>query len=962
MSTCILELHHKNLIHGSLRPSQFFIMGEQLQVIYNGVEKYFIGQQHSKQKDIAVLKHILLTLLKWQGNVEDREMQQQILRLISTVEHASDIHEIIHAIDTSLSITSSSQKIDVISLGSDASEHTQIYSAMNQTNASIQTSPVIVQETSSTKKMSHSGFSLSSKSGIFLQQDDFFAHYRIISKLGEGGMGVVFKVEDTKLQREVALKLVQPREGFENAEIKRFLVEAKVNAQLDHPNIVRLLEVGDEPQNYFTMEFIDGKTLKQVSQTKKWDYKDIAKIFAQISSALKLAHSKHIIHRDIKPSNILIDKKGTAKVMDFGLAKLEGMQTQLSKTGEVMGTPSYMSPEQVNGQKLDHRTDVYSVGASLYEIVTGRPVFQGALDVNIMYQVMSADPILPRQLNPDIPYELEAICLKCLEKNPGRRYDSMEDLLRDLKNFLNGKPILAKPPNVFTQVKKFLLRHKVLSIATCVILFTIVSGGLFSYSQWRSAEKARVEAISQKKIAEKERTEKTAEARASNITLSKIALIKATEVYRSKKWRECGVLAGASLDFVKHLQGKDLRKIRKQARSWIQQAIRQQKLLWVNKLHKDAVICVSTTSKLIVTGSLDNTIKVWSLETGQWLYNFGDGKSKIKALEFSPSGKYLVCAYKNSVVVYDFKSKKKLHSISSLEEALAVTFSPDENKVAFLTNREVFFYDLKTKKKRSFKVTLSWVKFLRFDNAGKNILVVLSEDRLQKWNVETEKTTIVSLKENLLEQVSFQQKGNELVIAYANQTVKILNLNNSGSILLNSYGSNATAVAIGPFSSVVAVAFENNDIHLIDVKSNRLIRKYSSHSAKINQILFTPDGEKLISISNDRSLRCWYVTRLVAVEKQENIKFGRTFFSPNNKWIASASLQAPFKMHVWESSNGKIESTLDFDDWPYYWGFRNNREVLVLQKDHVVLVNWENEKEEKNRVSQSGSCTSNVCQ
>ncbi|NUM35826.1 MAG: protein kinase [Candidatus Brocadiae bacterium] len=302
-----------------------------------------------------------------------------------------------------------------------------------------------------------------------------FARYKIIKKLGEGGMGIVYKVYDPQVDRVVALKVVRSDTVSTPEQAARFLQEVKATARLEHPGIVRIYDFGNAPQHYFTMEYITGKTLSDLIHEEIFRCKKAAKILKSICSAIACAHKAKIIHRDLKPSNIMVDEAGNIKVMDFGLAKMEG-ERSLSRTGDILGTPVYMPPEQASGQKNDYRSDIYSLGAIGYEMITGKPVFKGENIFNILHQVANVDPVRPQSVNANIDIELDTILLKCLEKSPDKRYQSVEDLDEELTRYLEDRPILAKPPDTVARVKKWVKRHKEISAAICIFFLAILGG------------------------------------------------------------------------------------------------------------------------------------------------------------------------------------------------------------------------------------------------------------------------------------------------------------------------------------------------------------------------------------------------------------------------------------------------------------------------------------------------------
>ncbi|HEX9656572.1 MAG TPA: protein kinase [Bacteroidota bacterium] len=259
------------------------------------------------------------------------------------------------------------------------------------------------------------------------------SHYKIIEKLGEGGMGVVYKAEDTKLDRMVALKFLPSHLNASEDDKKRFIQEAKAASAMNHPNICTIYSIEEhEDQIFIAMEFVDGRTLRQRKETTS--LKQAIEMGIQIADGLAAAHEKGIVHRDIKPENIMIRKDGIVQIMDFGLAKLRGV-SRLTKEGSTVGTAGYMSPEQVQGQDADHRSDIFSLGALIYELLTGQLPFKGVHETAIMYEVVNVDAVPPSAVVPEIEPELDRIVLECLQKEPDERCQSAKEVSKDLKRF-----------------------------------------------------------------------------------------------------------------------------------------------------------------------------------------------------------------------------------------------------------------------------------------------------------------------------------------------------------------------------------------------------------------------------------------------------------------------------------------------------------------------------------------------
>ena len=276
----------------------------------------------------------------------------------------------------------------------------------------------------------------------------YFGDYELQEEIASGGMGVVYRARQMRLNRIVALKMIRAGKFSSWTEIKRLRAEAEAAAQLDHPNIVPVFEVGEQDGlHYFTMAFVDGQTLSEKLSQGPLPVQEAAELIHRVAKAIAYAHDAGVIHRDIKPGNILIDKAGQPRVGDFGLAKQVTLESDLTTTGQILGTPSYMPPEQALGHldEVNRTSDIYALGAVLYATLSGRPPFQAASSIETLRQVVDQQPVAPRLLNPSVPRDLETICLKCLEKKASARYSTAHELAADLNRYLCGHPIAARP-------------------------------------------------------------------------------------------------------------------------------------------------------------------------------------------------------------------------------------------------------------------------------------------------------------------------------------------------------------------------------------------------------------------------------------------------------------------------------------------------------------------------------------
>jgi len=298
-----------------------------------------------------------------------------------------------------------------------------------------------------------------------------FGDYELLEEIGRGGQGVVFRARQKSLNRTVALKVIGLGEWATKAHLKRFRLEAEAAASLDHPGIVPIHEVGERDGScYFSMKLVEGGQLDEVVRHEQMSIRRAVELIAKVSRTVHYAHEHGILHRDIKPGNILLDKTGEPHLTDFGLARLVESESTVTRTLEVLGTPSYMAPEQAvgNNAQLTSATDVYGLGAVLYQLLTGHPPFTGGTTYETIKLLLDTEARQPRLLNPKIDRDLSTICLKCLEKDPQRRYSSSLALAEDLEHWLKHEPIRARRTGIVTRGSKWVRRNP-----TTALLFAL---------------------------------------------------------------------------------------------------------------------------------------------------------------------------------------------------------------------------------------------------------------------------------------------------------------------------------------------------------------------------------------------------------------------------------------------------------------------------------------------------------
>src|SRR5215471_16799791 len=307
-----------------------------------------------------------------------------------------------------------------------------------------------------------------------------FGDYELLEQIGRGGQGVVFRARQKSLNRIVALKVIDSGRWTTKPRLKRFRREAEAAARLNHPSIVPIYEVGErDGACYFSMGLVEGGQLDAVLDREPMAMRPAVELIIKLARTVQYAHEHNILHRDIKPGNILLDAKGEPHLTDFGLARLVEADSTITRTREVLGTPSYMAPEQAAGEhtKIGKATDVYGLGAVLYQLLTGHPPFAGGTTYETIRLLLNTEPRKPRALNHKIDRDLSTICLKCLEKDPQRRYSTAAGLAEDLEHWLKHEPVRAKPSGVFTRARKWVRRNPSTTVlATSLLAFAVGFG------------------------------------------------------------------------------------------------------------------------------------------------------------------------------------------------------------------------------------------------------------------------------------------------------------------------------------------------------------------------------------------------------------------------------------------------------------------------------------------------------
>ena len=567
------------------------------------------------------------------------------------------------------------------------------------------------------------------------------AEYELLKEVGRGGMGVVFKARHVRLNRIVALKMIRGGALANSDELQRFEKEAAAAAQLQHPNIVALYEVSNyNQQPFLSMEFIGGTSLSERVALGPLSGRRAAEYLELTARAVHYAHTRGIVHRDLKPANVLLDENDQPKVTDFGLAKHMEANSDQTRTGAVLGTPSYMSPEQAAGAKdIGPASDTYSLGAVLYELITGKPPFAGETPLKTLNLVAEQDPIAPRLLNPSIDRDLETICLKCLEKSPARRYASADSLADDLHRFLQGEPISARRINFFGRAVKWVRRNPAWTVFGSASLWLVAAFVMFSWYEVRVAMELRKQAIDSKNVAATRLQTMRhlfylSQMRQAHQTLKRADLDGVERIIqrwapdplhpdqpdvRGWEWYFLKDQCRARLAFSMHRgrafavsfrpDGKQLAsaggELNKPGEIQVVEA-RTGKVLHTLRGHGNVITSIAyhPTKNLLASASYDQTVKLWNLDTGQEIATLRGHSNHVYAVAFSPIGDRLASASHDlSVRVWDYERypREPDESVKVLVghdgPVTSVAFHPERNLlVSGSRDRTIKLWDLST--------------------------------------------------------------------------------------------------------------------------------------------------------------------------------------------------------------------------------------------------------------------------
>lgn len=683
-----------------------------------------------------------------------------------------------------------------------------------------------------------------------------FGGYQLLEKIGEGGMGVVYKARQLRLDRLVAVKVL-PFGQFSRAEVvQRFRAEAAAAASLQHPNIVAIHEVGEhEGQHYFSMDLVTGQTLAELVRDQPLPAKRAAAYVKTIAEAVHYAHQQGILHRDLKPSNVLIDVNDRPRITDFGLAKrlTAKSETELTLTGQVLGSPNFMSPEQAEGaQAIGPATDIYSLGALLYHLLTRQPPFQAETLTTLLKQVLETEPVPPRRLNPSIPRDLETIALKCLEKEPARRYTTAQELADELGRFLEDKPIQARPVSSAGKVWKWCRRRPALAAMAAALMLTAALGLAGVLWQWQQARQN-----AQAELRQRERAE--ASEYAADMHLAQLAIADNNRA-----------LAISLLDKYRPGAGSQISNLKSQ----IQGDLRGWEWRYL-----------------------------WQLCQGDEHFTLQRYPEGINALAVSEDRNLLAVATELQVALWDLAARRPLTLLTNVGGAqlafvstngLLAVASPDAGGAAGQAG--VAVWDVNAGKKvktlpypagiRSLAASADGKLLATFDNRG-NVTVV-------DWTSERILTNLLVSQPRYGRAgvVAFSPDGGRLAIGEDHGRTRLLDLLVGATVFLpTQLGPGVTALAFSPEGNLLATGYgySKGTIDLWDAHSGAPRGQLTNHTDSVNALAFTPDGGRLASASEDGTLRLWNVTNRTQIASLQSSRERAEFMSvlPDGETLVS---------------------------------------------------------------------------
>ena len=710
-----------------------------------------------------------------------------------------------------------------------------------------------------------------------LRPQDSFGPYQILRELGRGGMGVVYLARHNLLKRLVALKLIKAELSGPTGDVARFRREAEAVARLQHPNIVQIFEVGDiDGRPFLALEYVEGGTLAQKLDGTPWPGRDAAAPLEPLAWAIDAAHRAGIVHRDLKPSNILLASGGVPKIADFGLAKILE-SSQQTASGDFVGTPSYCAPEQAAGQQrqVGPRTDVYALGAILYELQTGRPPFRGATLMETLGQVIHQEPASVRVLNPSVNRDLETICLKCLEKNPERRYATAGDLADDLRRFLEHRPIHARPISSFGRLRRWAQRNRGLAAALALLgLFLTVAavGSALAAGYFRELAENETRLRFQAQSAEQKEAQQRQQAETAREQMRRM-------LYFSQ--------IDAALRLADSPSG--IERLRELVDVWLPQPGQKDLRGWEWDVARAASRCEERVLDLqeslgvVAWGPEGKRLAVRAREgvvlidpdAGSVAAEWGAAGLFTDLIQWSPDGTRLAACSDETLVVVDGTSGKVMHNHQTQVSVVRISWHPDGRRLAYYGNDQaihvcdfatgadaVVLRDIKERAPAGFGYSPDG-KYLASCGRGPGY----PDYGLRVWEAESWKE--VHLFHGLdaeVTAVAWGRDGRRVAAATAGGEIRVWDVATGQQVSAQPPDGHFTPVlAWSPDGQRLAWGNWNHQIRIWNPDANQEPELLRGHTDRVRGLAWSPDSRRLVSTGSDGLVRIWDVARTLPV-------------------------------------------------------------------------------------------------
>lgn len=674
-----------------------------------------------------------------------------------------------------------------------------------------------------------------------------FGDYELLEQVGSGGMGVVFRARQVSLNRVVALKMILAPKLHDAASVGRFRTEAEAAARLQHPHIVAIHDFGEvDGQSYYAMDFVGGESLAQRVRKSPLSLEQAARYVQTVAEAIHYAHQRGILHRDLKPSNVLIDAQDRVCVTDFGLAKMMQGDTDLTLTGQVMGSPSYMAPEQAEGRShnVSVRSDVYALGAMLYELVTGTPPFKADTALATLKQVVEDLPTPPRARNVNVSPDLETICLKCLEKDPARRYGSAQELADELGRFLRNEPIAARPIRVPERLWRWSRRKPTLAGALAAVLVALTVGVAGIAWQWRQTEGHRRRAET--------------EERSARHHLYAADMYAAYQAFQGENWGLVRRLLAA------HRPAPGQEDLREFAWRHLWHQVEGDQL-GVLQGHSNVVtaLAFSPDSRRLVSAGREGCLRVWDVEHRVLQAVLPGMPGHVYRIAFSSDGKQLAVGAGGGVELRNTETWEVVARIAAPSSSVA--FAPSNSLLAIgqgnaawglAQTGPTWLWDLERG-----ALALCFTNGggrVAFSPDGHTLATGNRDDEVKFWEVPSGRYCGAISPGLRLLGLDYSPDGRFLGTVQWHDGPRLGTA--SGSAPLEHLGGDHLRVrtlAFSPDSRLMATAGANQTVDLWETETRQLRTRLHGHGEEIWALAFSPDGKLLASGGRDELIFLW---------------------------------------------------------------------------------------------------------